>query len=235
MRGVTAFLLGALVLSAVPAAAQDEDRRVNFNLGAGYTFATGAVRDHVGDGYNVNVGLIINATKMFGVQVEYNFNGLGEKQVNVPVSPTPNGTTTSTPFFANTSVHAVNFNVILKPKVESAARPYVLGGVGVYYRPVDVTTPGVGYVPGYCDPWWYVCYPGGFVPVDKILGSRSETAFGIDLGGGVNFRVSDSASVYVEVRYHYIFGKDYTVSGATSAQGFNSSGSYIPITFGVRF
>ncbi len=43
---------------------------------------------------------------------------------------------------------------------EGSVRPYGLAGMGVYYRPVKVTTPGVGYVPGYCDPWWYVLLSG---------------------------------------------------------------------------
>jgi len=83
------WMVVALVLAAVPAAAQDEDKKVNFNLGGGYTFAFGEVRDHLGDGYNINVGLTYNVNPMFGVQVEYSFNGLGEKQVSIPVSAEP--------------------------------------------------------------------------------------------------------------------------------------------------
>jgi hypothetical protein len=66
---------------------------------------------------------------------------------------------------------------------------------------MKVTTPGVGYAPGYCDPWWYVCYPGGFVPVENIVGERSSTDFGMDFGGGVRF-----GPVFAELRYHYIWG-----------------------------
>ena len=73
--------------------------------------------------------------------------------------------------------------------------------MGVYYRPTEITTPGVGYVPGYCDPWWYVCYPGGWVEVDNIVGERSSTDFGMTFGGGVRF-----GAFYAELRYHYIWG-----------------------------
>ena len=79
-------------------------------------------------------------------------------------------------------------NVVLQ-KPEGSVRPYGLVGMGVYYRPIQVTTPAVGYIPGFCDPWWYVCYPGGFVPVDQIVGERSSTDFGMDFGGGVNLGV----------------------------------------------
>ena len=50
---------------------------------------------------------------------------------------------------------------------------------------------GVGYVPPFCDPWWYVCYPGGFVPVDYIVGERTSTDFGVNFGGGVNLSAVD--------------------------------------------
>ena len=81
-----------------------------------------------------------------------------------------------------------------------------------------MTTPGVGYVPGYCDPWWYVCYPGGFVPVENIVGERSSTDFGMVFGGGVNFNIA-----FAEVRYHYIWGptvesRDHRPDGDRRAQ-----------------
>ena len=84
---------------------------------------------------------------------------------------------------------------------EGGVRPFGLVGMGVYYRPAEITTPGVGYVPGYCDPWWYVCYPGGWVQVDNIIGERSSTDFGMTFGGGVRF-----GAFYAELRYHYIWG-----------------------------
>ena len=84
---------------------------------------------------------------------------------------------------------------------QGGVRPYGLVGMGIYYRPMEITTPGVGWVPGYCDPWWYVCYPGGWVEVDQIVGERSSTDFGMDFGGGVRF-----GAFYAELRYHYIWG-----------------------------
>src|SRR5262249_35983639 len=85
-------------------------------------------------------------------------------------------------------------------------------------------TSRVGFVPGYCDPWWYVCVPGGFVPVDNIVGERSSTDFGMDFGGGVNFGV-----IYAEVRYHYIWGP--TIEGTDQ----KANGKFLATTFGFRF
>ena len=89
--------------------------------------------------------------------------------------------------------------IVQKP--QGSVRPYGLVGMGVYYRKIRLTTPGVGWVPGYCDPWWYVCYPGGWVETTNIIGDRSSTDFGMSFGGGVNFGVA-----YAELRYHYVWG-----------------------------
>jgi hypothetical protein len=114
--------------------------------------------------------------------------------------------------------------------------------MGVYYRPIKVTTPGVGYAPGYCDPWWYVCYPGGWVPVENIVGERSSTDFGMAFGGGVRF-----GAIYAELRYHYIWGP--TIEGVpqvenpivtdpsntASLAGKKANGQFLQTTFGIRF
>ena len=109
--------------------------------------------------------------------------------------------------------------------------------MGVYYRPIKVTTPGVGYVPGYCDPWWYVCYPGGFVPVENIVGDRSSTDFGMDFGGGLKF-----GAFYAEARYHYIWGPEveeqFTNLPPVAASGVTdrkANGQFFQLTFGIRF
>ena len=99
--------------------------------------------------------------------------------------------------------------------------------------PIKVTTPAVGFVPGFCDPWWYVCYPGGFVPVENIVGDRSSTDFGMDFGGGVHF-----GAIYAELRYHYIWGPDIgpqgTAAGSTTTTR-KANGQFLATTFGFRF
>jgi opacity protein-like surface antigen len=233
MRKVLAFLFVAALVAAVPASAQD--KLVNVNIGGGYTFALSEVREHLGDGYNFNLGVTFNITPVIGFQVEYGFNGLGEKQVQlpagVPLPPNPPNEIAEGPFFADMNMQYGDFNLVVRPPTEGKVKPYLVTGVGVYYRPVKVTTPSVGYVPGYCDPWWYVCYPGGWVPVDQIVGERSSTDFGMNLGAGVNFQLGESAAVFVEARYHYIWGP--TVEGDTENR--KANGQFFPITFGVRF
>lgn len=226
------LVVGCVALST---GAQAQDRPVNVSLGGGFTIPNSDVRDHLGDGYNFNFGVQVNVSPIIGIEGLYSFNGLGDKRISIPVSSTPDGSTVPTDFFADMNMQYGTGSVIFRAP-QGTIKPYGLIGMGVYYRPVKVTTPGVGFVPGYCDPWWYVCYPGGFVPVENIIGKRSSTDFGMDFGGGVNFR-----AIYAEIRYHYIWGPDIQpqvnpLTGETaSGTGGKANGQFLATTFGIRF
>ena len=231
------FLVVLLAVSciALSTGAQAQDRPVNLSIGGGFTNPNSDVRDHLGDGYNYNFGVQVNVSPVIGIEGLYSFNGLGDKRISIPVSGTPGGSTVPTDFSADMNMQYGTGSVIFKAP-QGAIRPYGLVGMGVYYRPVKVTTPGVGFVPGYCDPWWYVCYPGGFVPVENIVGKRSSTDFGMDFGGGVNF-----GAIYAEIRYHYIWGPEIEpqvnpLTGENvSGTGGKANGQFLQTTFGIRF
>jgi hypothetical protein len=229
-----------LVIAGIGAAAsfaEAQEPRVHFTLGGGFTAPNSEVRDHLGDGYNFNIGLQVDVTPVIAIEGLYSFNGLGDKRLSLPVFPTPNPlNSVPTDFFADMNMQYGTVNLIVQ-KPEGGARPYGLVGGGVYYRPIKVTTPGVGYLPGYCDPWWYICYPGGFVPVENIVGERSSTDFGMDFGGGVRF-----GKLYAEVRYHYIWGPTVPelqpiqpLPGAEVSSDRKANGKFLAFTFGVRF
>lgn len=234
MHRAVAWVALVALTWASPAASQDPDKRVTFSVGGGYTFALSEVRDHLGDGYNISAAVGVRLTESLWFQGEYSFNGLGEKQVDLPLVPQPvQGDSTVGPFFASMNMQYAAFSLVFKPKTDGSAKPYVIAGPGIYYRPVDVTTPGVGYVPGYCNPWWYWCYPGGWVPVDYIVGERSSTDVGFNFGGGVDFRLTDAASMYIEARYHYIWGPEVKDQGGKSYG--KATGQFLPIIVGFRF
>ena len=237
MRAVKWFVILALVIAAVPAAAQDPEKKFNINFGGGYTFTGGEARNYLGDGYNVSVGFTFNLKPSVGIQVEYGFNGLGKREITLPVCPDE---ACNIPeyesFFGDMNMQFVDFNLVLKGNTSGRMSPYAIIGVGYYYRPVKVTTPAVGFVPGYCNPYWYWCYPGGWVSYDKVIGSRSSSDVGMDFGGGVNFRVSDAVSIYVEARYHYIWGPEYNFTdNAGTVYSGKANGKFLPFVFGIRF
>lgn len=238
MRRTTGVLTvaAAALLILIPTGAQAQERRVSLTLGGGFTAPNAEVRDHFGDGYNLNVGVEVAVTPVIAIEGLYSFNGLGQKNIAIPVSPQPaDGGTVPTDFFADMNMQYGTASLIVQAPPDRSVRPYGLAGIGMYYRPISITTPGVGYVPGYCNPWWYVCYPGGFVPVENIVGERSSTDFGMSLGGGLKF-----GPMYAEVRYHYIWGP--TIEGqdvpggiTTPLAGTKANGQFLATTFGVRF
>ena len=233
---IVVFALAALV-GPLSTRASAQDKAGHFILGGGYTAPNAEVRDHLGDGWNFVIGGQYNATPIIGIEGLYSFNGLGEKRISIPVSPTPGAAAVPTDFFADMNMQYGTVNVVFQ-KPEGDIKPYGVAGLGIYYRPVKVTTPGVGYIPGYCDPFWYVCYPGGFVPVDTIVGSRSSTDLGMDFGAGVKIH-----DFYADFRYHYIWGpeiEESRISTLPSASGGvgtdrKANGQFIQVTFGIRF
>ena len=238
MRHTSLVLAAALVVVASPARAQDPDKKVTVELGAGYTWMLSDAKDYFGNGYHFNFGATYEASRLIGIEGLYSFNGLGGKDFTLPVSATPFDAGVPTPFTANMHMQYGTASLIVKSPTESRVRPYGLTGVGIYYRPVTVTTPGVGFVPGFCSPWYYYCSPGGFVAVDNVIGDRSSTDFGMVFGGGVNIRASEAASVFVEIRYHYIWGPEINSNAVQTLTGTNTikaNGQFLPITFGIRF
>jgi|SoiMethySBSTD1v2_1073268.scaffolds.fasta_scaffold05659_11 opacity protein-like surface antigen len=240
MRHTHWILALAILVAASPASAQDPDRRVNWQIGGGWTSVLSDAGDYFGDGYNFNFGVTVNTSRMFGIEGLYSFNGLGEKDITLPVSVQPLAGGVPTPFTANMNMQYGTVSAVIRDPRDTKVRGYGLTGVGVYYRPVEVTTPGVGFVPGFCSPWWYYCVPGGFVPVENVVGDRSSTDFGMVFGGGVDFRVSEAASIYFEIRYHYIWGPEINtnqvnplIAGGSTSK--NANGQFLPITIGLRF
>jgi hypothetical protein len=235
-RTKVVWLVAGVLATVFATSAQAQDKRVFGSFGAGWTMPNGEVRDRLGDGYNITFGVEVKATPTLGIEGLYSFNGLGQKQISVPVSGAPGGTPVPTDFFSDMNMQYGTAAVVFR-KYEGQVRPYGLAGMGIYYRPIKVTTPGVGYIPGWCDPWWGVCYPGGWVPVENIVGDRSSTDFGMVFGGGVNFNV-----FYTEVRYHYIWGPTVPTLEAAppiatplTTGDRKANGQFLAVTFGVRF
>jgi opacity protein-like surface antigen len=221
----------------VPAYAQD-DRPVKLTIGGGFTGVYGSASDRIGNGGNFTLGVLFRVNPIVSLQGEYAWNGMKKKRLVLPVVPVPNPLDSGVPtdFFADGNMQYGDVNLLLHVPVEGRTEPYFLTGLGVYYRPVNVTTPGVGYTT-FCDPYWYYCYPT-LVEVDQVVGSRSSTDFGMNFGGGVNFKLTDTTSMYLEIRYHYVWGPSIDEASIPAGVQLNSTkanGQFLPITLGFRF
>ena len=234
MRVKTVPVFVVTLLASLPYVASAQ-RPVNFSFGGGYTQPNSEVSDRLGGGFNFNIGLQGNVTPVIGIEGLYSFNGFGDKELTLNVADNPGNPTIPTPFSGDMSMQYGTASLIVQ-KPDGGVRPYGLVGMGVYYRKIRLTTPGVGWVPGYCDPWWYVCYPGGWVETTNIIGDRSSTDFGMSFGGGVNF-----GPAYAELRYHYVWGPEVTVNQASppiagvTVDSHKANGQFLQTTFGFRF
>jgi len=220
------YILLALLSLTVPASVLAQDKPVEFNIGGGVTFPLGDVADSFDTGWNFAAGLTFNANEVVGFQGEYQYHRLGgpDRLFANQVQPV---STDQILIESNHQMHVGSFNVVLRAGGTSGVRGYLVAGPGVYNRKIQLTTPSVGFVT-VCDPYWLICYPTA-VSTDTIVGDRSSTDFGVNVGGGVNF-----GAFYVEARYHYVWGPEVTAAGA-SGQTYSTNASYFPITLGFRF
>jgi hypothetical protein len=232
---VAVFLVA---MAAAPAMAQTE-RPVGFNIGAGWLFPVSGLKDAFSTGGNFRIGATYHVNPKVGVLAEYGYDWMPGPERTFAISSLPIGGTVSSGILeSNHHIHSGTFDMVFTAAPSaSAVGGYVLGGAGVYNRTVQITTPSVGYTT-ICDPYWYVCYPT-LVSVDRIVGDRGSTDFGINVGGGVTF--GHNAKFYVEMRYHYVWGPKVEPQAGTlpsstaSSQSFSSNAQYLPLTFGVRW
>jgi hypothetical protein len=176
--------------------------------------------------------MIFEPTPAFGMQVEYAYHKLAGEDKQIPLFlPTPQLVENGTALIeSHHSMQYINFNGIFRAATGSLVSPYAIGGAGAYYRSVSLTTPDVG-LTTWCDPYWYVCYPT-LVEVDRIIGDRGGWDPGINVGAGVTMKLGDSALFYVETRWHYMWGPEFTDANGVTQK---ANGQYFPVTFGFRF
>jgi hypothetical protein len=217
------FLMGLIAMSS-PAAASDKP--FSFSIGGGIATPVGGAGESLGSGGQVTLGLGYEVQPRVTVFGEYNFSSLGNKSIDVPQ---PLSTTVAI-FTGSGWYQYGGGGVTFTPWQSGKASVYVLGGAGVYYRSVYVTTPATGLVT-VCRPDWFICFPTA-VTIDEIVASRNTTDPGVSFGGGFTYRLSDLASFFVEARYHYVWGPEVqNASGGTD----KASAQFFPITFGFRF
>ncbi|HVH29645.1 MAG TPA: outer membrane beta-barrel protein [Vicinamibacterales bacterium] len=232
-----AFIVMMALIAATPAEAQDRPAGVNF--GGGWTFPVSGLNDAFDIGWNAGIGGTFNISPTVGFQAEYMYHRMGGPDRPILIASNPDlPATTSGIIESNHQIHSGTFNLVYQtPRGGSAVGGYVLGGVGIYHRLVQLTTPSVGYTT-ICDPYWYVCYPT-LVSVDRIIGDRSSNDFGINIGGGVTF--GTDGQFYVEMRYHYVWGPKVEtqvnpLNGTDVCPNeCSTNAQYFPLTLGFRW
>jgi hypothetical protein len=203
------------------------------NIGGGFTIPVSEVDERFDTGAGFTVGMIFEPppVPLLGLQIEYAYNNLAGRDKFIPLATTPiAGPTGEALIESHHTMHYVNFNGMVKTPGDSMLKAYAVGGTGMYWRTVSLTTPDVGFTT-YCDPYWYVCYPAA-VEIDRVVGDRSSWDPGVNVGGGITLALGDQAVFYVETKWHYMWGPEVT-DGAGVVH--KANGQYFPVTFGFRF
>ena len=232
MRKSSVILLGSALLALSAATARAQDKTVHINFGGGPTIPSGDLGDRFSTGWGPAIGVTFDANPKVGFQFEYAYRWMGLNDDAVALNPLLVGTNLD----ANHQTNQLDFNLVLNLNArEAPARVFLVAGPGAYYRKVEITRyEGTGVI---CDPYFYIC---GAYPVTSVLGSRGGWDPGFNIGGGVGFKIAESAEFFVESRFHYVAGpKIEPVVNPLTGKTFETSGSttgyYIPITFGFRF
>jgi hypothetical protein len=226
-------LYGALlvtVIAAAPARAQT-DRPVHFTIGGGMSKPLADVAERFRTGGAFTMGLTFEPEEPLGLQVEYGFNALDGPETRIPLMATPVAAVTNTALIESRHrIHYFVANGMLRPSGAGRFQPYGVAGGGIYHRSVSLTTPDVGFTT-YCDPYWYICYPTP-VEVDRVIGDRSTWDPGFNAGGGLAIRLGQAAAFYIESRWHYTWGPQFTDQNGEEQR---ANGQFFPVTFGFKF
>jgi hypothetical protein len=156
IRGVAVGL--AVVLAAQTAHAQ---AGLSLGLGGGVTVPTGSLADGAGTGWNgMVVARIKPAMSPVGFQLDGFYNRFGLEGVE-----------------GNARILGATANAVYAFPSAAVARPYLLGGVGMYNLKASV---------------------------DGGPEGSSESKFGINAGAGFDFAFGGNARLYAEGRFHAI-------------------------------
>ena len=182
MHPIRAIVAGAagLLLSATAVGAQDAAGTRPFDIGllGGATIPLGDFADGAETGFHVGgfLGFRLSQTSPLKLRAEVAFNRFGlksefldDEDIEVEID-------------GNASVLAVTGNAVYMAGGEGQARPYLMGGLGMYRLSVSAEAFGFDF-------------------------SESETKFGFNAGAGVEFPLSGFTS-FVEARFHSVSTED---------------------------
>jgi hypothetical protein len=205
-----------VVLAMAVTEARGQDAPFVYHAAGVLTAPLSGTADSFNPGFGAAAGVTWNLAEYYGVRADVAWSTLTAKS-----APASAGASLS----VSGNVGYVNADFVFRGQ-PSRARLYVLAGIGVYRRAVTLTGSGSGAV-DVCNPWWFVCESGA-VSVARVVGTRSTTNVGINVGFGATFARD---RVFAEVRFHYAAGPTYrTPQGDQIA-----SGKFFPLMIGARF
>lgn len=197
---------------------QGHAQNYNFNVGAGPGFPLGTTRNLAGTSYHLVAGSGPSLFPHVKMNLEFMFHGIPPHQsvINQLAIADVKG-----------RLYSLSANLLAGTTIGYGKSAYFVGGGGWYRRTLEAK-PTVIQEGQVCSPywgWWDVQCVNGIFATDITVGSRTSSAPGFNVGGGITIRLRDSdfpPHFYMEVRYHQAFTRNFDTM-------------VLPLTFGIRF
>jgi hypothetical protein len=188
-------------------------RKYTFDFGFGVPTSIGSTNKYQTYGFNFQAGFGRNLNPYFGAKVEYDFN-----YFNIPTTADTQNNT------GDVLINSISIDPYLNVNPKSRVGLYLVGGGGYNWKTTQFTEP-TGNI---------VCAGGTCGLQSMVVASYPNDAFGFNIGGGINWKLS-SFAVYTEARYVQVESQTSKVSATNPYPPAYYATDYIPITVGMRF
>ena len=210
-RSILAAAAAVALVAVAPRAHAQVANPIHVGVSGGITFPTSdAIDDGQGfstklkSGYNV-AGHLGFQVPMFplGLRADVGYNKFDGKDLNFDGGNLK----------FDQGIFSGTLNAIIKPASLLPAKPYVIGGVGMYRVKLDGDATLLG---------------------TSGSGSQSKTSFGLNGGAGINFSLG-ALSTFVEARYHYVFNDQKCGDTSSDSCLPRKATTFVPVSFGIMF
>jgi len=208
--------LASMSLLCALLVAQGYSQTYNFNIGSGPGFPLGLTNTFANISYNFVTGGGVNVSPHIKINAEFMFHGIPvQKRIVDQLSLSD----------VKGRFYALTGNLLVGAPIGRGRTVYAIGGGG-WYRRTLIAKQTIFQAGTVCSPywsWWGEDCVNGIFATDVTVGSRTLSAPGFNVGGGLTHQLGDSpAHVYLEVRYHLAYTR-------------NVHTEVLPLTIGIRF
>lgn len=211
------LLLLAFCELAVATAAAQNFNRFTFNAGGGFGAGLGDAGKFTNTSFHGVAGGGLNFSRRFGIKGEYMYYNLALKDSVIQQQFLLPG--------AHGNLQSATVNGVINLLSQGRWGFYGIAGAGWYQRAVEERSQ-VLQLGTVCQPiwilWWGITCVNNQISTEQTLSSHTVGAAGYNFGGGVTYRFSHRAKLYVEGRYH-------------RANTSRSPTKVFPITVGLRW
>jgi opacity protein-like surface antigen len=192
-----------LVSSSVPVPAQDyyeyQPLPIQWHVDGGYSVATGRTADFLDNGWTVGGGFQWKPAPdaPFAIRTDLHYSRFEATDKLLTLGEIQDQTRID---HGNGQMVGLDVDGVLNIPLGRGVRGYVLAGIGVDYRRIDLSQT-VAFGGLVCDRWWGFC-GRGFVPGDVLVDRQETTRFAWNAGVGVEFPLYGGESWFVEARFN---------------------------------